>query len=383
MSDYQEPLNEEQLVTSELAPSHEEPIAPAIPPPVFPEEPIAPAVPPPIFPEEPPEPSFEPHRPRRQPPSLFWPIILIGAGVVLILVNQGYARDLSWGVIWRLWPLLIIALGVDLLIGRRSVLGAIVSAVLLLVLIGGIVLVAMFAQSIPGVSDWVQPLKLPQWIQQTDYLNKHVEYPLSGVEQATVYIDWISVPGYLSALEDSRNLIEGDIDYVGELTFDVNMRGDQANVRLDSRSARIGFWAPDRGDGRGKRWDVELSPDVPVNLTLDAGSGPCDLDLAGLQVSGLVIDTGSGPVDLALPSGSSFEARIDGGSGPISITLPRNVGMRVELDSGSGPFSADSRFELVRGKLRGDGTWETLNYDVAEPRIVLAIDQGSGPVSIR
>jgi hypothetical protein len=305
--------------------------------------------------------------------------MFIAAGILLLLSNLGYLPPLSWGVLWRLWPLLIIALGIDLLIGQRSVIGAIVSAVLICVLVGVIVLVALFAQNIPAVSDWIGPLELPQWIQQPEFQTRHVEYPLGGLEEAKVYIEWSSVPGHLSALEDSPNLIEGDIDYRGELTFDVSVVGGRANVKLDS--SFFGLWS--FGDQADKRWDVRLSPDVPLDLSLDAGSGPCDLDLTGLDVGNLVLDVGSGPIDLVLPSGSTFEAKIDGGSGPLTITLPRNVGARVELDSGSGPFSPDTRFELVEGKLHGDGTWETKNYRTAEHTILFEIDQGSGPIGIR
>jgi len=322
MSDVQEPFEEEQTTLS------------------------------PITPEEPPKPVYEPPRPRRRrPPSVFWPIIFIGAGVVLLLTTLGYLPPLSWGILWRLWPLLIIALGIDLLIGRRSVIGAIVSAVLIIVLIGGIVSIALFAQNIPGVSGWIQTPEL-----QT----QHVEYPLTGLERATVYVDWTSAPGYLSVLEDSPNLIEGDITYRGGLTFDVKLRGDQADVKLDS--SFTGFWFWPWGERTEERWDVRLSPNVPLDFTLDAGSGPCDFDLAGLQVSGLVLDAGSGP---------------------LTITLPQSVGARVELDSGSGPFSPDARFELVQGKSSGDGTWETDNYRTAEHTITLKIDQGSGPITIR
>jgi hypothetical protein len=224
------------------------------------------------------------------------------------------------------------------------------------------------------VSDWIQPLEF-----RTD----HVESSLSNVERAKVYIDWTSVPGHLSSLEDSPNLIEADVDYLGELTFRTDVRGGRAEVVLDSRYTGDWFRAWTRSDQSDKRWDVGLSPDVPLDLTLDAGSGPCYFDLTGLQVSGLVLDSGSGPIDLVLPSGSTFEAKIDGGSGPITIVLPRGVGARVELDSGSGPFSPDARFELVKGKRHGDGTWETDNYRTAEYNISLEIDQGSGPVSIR
>ena len=370
MSNFQEPLEEEQLVAGETAPEGEGPTAPAVPPLTIP--------------EEPPQPPYEPRRPRRRrPPSVFWPIVFIGAGVMLLLSNLGYLSWQSWGTLWRLWPLLIIALGIDLLIGRRSVIGAIVSAVLMLVLIGGIILVALFAQNIPVVSDWIRPLELPEWIQQPGFHARHIEYSLTGVERATVYIDWPSVPSYLSALEDSPNLIEGDVDYLGELTFDVSVRGDRADVKLDSRSTGIWFWPFNLGDQSDKRWDVGLSPDVPLDLTLDAGSGPGDFDLAGLQVSRLVLDAGSGPVDLVLPSGSTFEAKIDGGSGPLTIVLPESVSARVVLDSGSGLFRPDARFQLVKGKRSGDSTWETDNYRTAEHTILFEIDQGSGPISIR
>ena len=299
--------------------------------------------------------------------------MFIGAGVVLLLANLGYLPPLSWGVLWQLWPLLIIALGVDLLIGQRSVAGAIVSAVLICVLIGAILLVSIFAQNIPGVSNWIKTPEL-----QT----QHVEYPLAGLERATVSIDWASAPGYLSVLEDSPNLVVGDITYRGGLpTFDVKLHGDQADVKLYSSFA--GFWFGPWGERTEERWDVMLSPNAPLDLTLDTGSGPCDFDLTGLNVSNLVLDAGSGPVDLVLPSGNTFEATIDGGSGPITIILPESLGAQVVLDSGSGPFNPDTRFQLVKGKLHGDGTWETKNYRTAEHTILFEIDQGSGPITIR
>jgi len=220
-------------------------------------------------------------------------------------------------------------------------------------------------------------------IQPPEFHTRHVEYPLTGIERAKVYIDWTSVPGYLNALDDSLNLIEGNIDYLGELTFNVDVHEGQADVMLDSRFTGSWFGTWPSGDLSDKRWDVRLSPSVPLDLTLDAGSDPCDFDLTGLDVSNLVLDAGSGPIDLALPAGSTFESEIDGGSGPITIALPRNVGAQVKLDSGSGPFNPDARFELVQGKRYGDGVWETANYRSAEHTILLEIDQGSGPISIR
>lgn len=241
-------------------------------------------------------------------------------------------------------------------------------------LIGGIVVIALFAQNIPLLSEWAQPPELR---------TEHIEHPLTGVERARVTIGWTSTPGYLSALRDSPHLIKGDVAYRGQLIFDVNVRRSVADVKLHSRFS--GFWwgLPDMGGRSGRCWDVGLSPDVPLDLTLDAGSGPCDFDLTGLRIHDFFLDIGSGPIDLVLPSGRTFEAEIDSGSGPISIILPKSVGARVVLDSGSGPFQPDERFRLVKGKRRGDGVWETDNYRTADCTIVLEIDQGSGPISIR
>jgi hypothetical protein len=319
--------------------------------------------------EEEPRPAA--HRPRRYSPSFFWPILLIGAGVLLLLSNMGYLPWQSWNVLWRLWPLLLIALGIDVLLGRRSTVGAIVSGLLILLLIGGAVLLVLFARDIPLLADLSQPAELR---------TGHAEYPLAGVERASVDIDWTSAPGYLSALSDSPNLIEADVAYRGDLIFDVVVHGDEAEVELDSRFT--GPWFGPFGGRAEERWDVRLSPNAALDLTLDAGSGRCDFDLTGLRVSDLSLDAGSGAIELALPSGSSFEARISGGSGPIAIALPEGVGARVVLDAGSGPFRPGERFRLVEGERNDDGVWETDDFRTAERTIVLQIDQGSGPISI-
>jgi len=299
--------------------------------------------------------------------------VLISAGVLLLLTNLGYLRWQSWAVLWRLWPLLLIAVGIEVLVGRRSTLGAIVSGLLILALLGGAVVTVFFAQDIPILANLARPAELH---------TGHVEHPLAGIERASVSIDWTSTPGYLSALRDSPNLIEGDIAYYGELIFNVNVLGDQANVTLDSHFSGTWFGPFDFGEHAEGRWDVKLSPDVPLDLALDTGSGRCQFDLSGLQVNNLVLDSGSGAVDLTLPSGNDSQARIESGSGAIAIALPENVGARVVLESGSGAFRPGERFRLIKGERDDDGVWETDNFDTAEHTVVLSIDQGSGMVSI-
>jgi hypothetical protein len=314
---------------------------------------------------------------RRRPPSLFGPLLLIGAGIALLLSNLGYVPWSAWNVLWRLWPLLLIVLGVDILIGRRSAVGAIFSALFLLLLIGGVVALLFFAQDIPAwINTWTDLPQVSEW------QVKHVEYPLAGVERSTVRIDWGSSPGTLRALKDSNNLIVGDVAYSGELVFEVKERGGEAEVELDQRSA--GPWrGPIQLLPRGEdRWDIRLSPRIPLNLDLDSGSGRCSFDLSELDVEALVLDVGSGTIELVLPA-RTFEARIDGGSGGLTIVLPQKVGARVTLDAGSGGFHPAERFRMVSGERDDDSVWETRDWQNADQRIEFRIDQGSGRISIR
>ena len=69
--------------------------------------------------------------------GLFGPVILIGLGVVFLLNNLGILDWSVWEVIVRLWPVLLIAAGLDVLIGRRSALGSLLSLVLTLAVLGG------------------------------------------------------------------------------------------------------------------------------------------------------------------------------------------------------------------------------------------------------
>jgi cell wall-active antibiotic response 4TMS protein YvqF len=320
-----------------------------------------------------PSPAPDVRTPRR-PPSLFWPIILIGAGVLLLLSNLGVVPWSSWSLLWRLWPVLLIALGLDVLIGRRSMAGAIFSGVVLLVLLGGAVALVVFAQNIPIWADLSEPAA---------WQIKDVEHPIGDIERATVDIDWSSPPGHLYALSDSENLIEGRIAYRGELVFGAHTRGDRADVQLYSESAGPWFGPFQSLPDEDRRWDVRLSPGALLDLNLNAGSGRCDFDLSELRLSALTLDVGSGAVTLALPGNNTLGATIEGGSGALTISLPRSIGARVILESGSGAFRPGERFRLVSGEQDDDGMWETRNWDTAEHTVEITIDQGSGRVAIR
>lgn len=70
-------------------------------------------------------------RVRRGP--LFWGLLLIPLGAIPLLVRGGYLDGVALADAWRLWPLILIGLGLALLFGRGRA-GLVVTVTLALVL---------------------------------------------------------------------------------------------------------------------------------------------------------------------------------------------------------------------------------------------------------
>lgn len=314
-----------------------------------------------------------PVAPRRPRPSVFWPIMLILGGVGLLLSNLGYLPEPSWAMASRLWPVIFIALGIDLLIGRRSVAGAVISALLILMLAAGVMGLIFFARYIPALGELARGPVLQSYT---------FEHPLAGIERAALRLDWSSQPGALSALEDSDQLLKGVITTYGTLDFTVDQMNAATQVRLDTHETAPRFNFRPGGMGRDEPWVLRLNPEVRWDVDLDGGSGAFDFDLTGLPIEAFKLDGGSGAIELLLPATGSFEGRIEGGSGAIDITAPQDVGLRILLDSGSGAFLPSARFTRVEGD-DDESVWESEGYAEAEIQIVLRIGQGSGGVRVR
>ncbi|HLF28599.1 MAG TPA: DUF5668 domain-containing protein [Anaerolineae bacterium] len=299
-------------------------------------------------------------------PNLFWPIVLIGVGVIFLLSNTGVITGNPWPIIFNLWPVLLIIAGLDLLFGRRTAAGALVGAVLGLALVGFVLWILLARPNLPGLN-----------LSSPELKSEHVASALQDIQSAGVSIDFPSGDNQLHALGDSNNLIEGDLTYYGELEFTATDSGGRAEVRVDS-SFSCFFCS----FGGGERWDIGLNTRPEYALSIDLGSGGADLDLSRLKLSDSQLDIGSGSTHVVLPEADSFTLRIDGGSGSLNIRLPRALALRVEIDRGSGSFDPGSRLQRIGEPSRDNEVYETENFGSAANAATLIIDGGSGSISI-
>lgn len=333
--------------------------------------------------------------------SLFWPIVLIGVGVVWLLGNLGVLTTSSLVVLARLWPLLLVVIGLDLLFGRRS------PAVGTLIGIGAVTLAVLLMLVGPSLG-----LAGPQYEFRTTVLSE----PRGDAAEASINLALSVADVTVNALADSPNLFEGDIRHLGDLDFSVTGTTSKTVQLRETNVQPTSFFTPDLGifssafENRSEpRWVISLNPNVPMELNITGGVGHSVLDLSALQLTGLNLNTGVGEVRLNLPAaaepyaasvnggvgqteitiadGAALTLSINGGVGETVVRVPAGAAVRLEARGGLGDINVPSSFTRTRGGDdrfgRSEGTWETEGFASASRRIEITYNDGVGGLTIR
>jgi hypothetical protein len=298
--------------------------------------------------------------------GLVGPIILIGAGIMFLLNNMGVLGWNVWFELLRLWPVLLIAIGLDILIGRRSAVGSLVIAVLLL--------------GVLGTAIWLAVPGSPVLATGQGLTTQQINQPLEGATRAVVDI----APGIgelrISAGQESAGLVEGQVSLAQneQLTRNFNKIGNTANFTLRTEGTAdtwpFGFA---QTQWQNKTWTLQLGRDVPIDLRLETGIGKADVDLSGLNITSLNVNTGVGQTVLTLPRQGRLNASIEGGVGEARITVPAGMAARIHTNGGLGKTN-------VKGNYVHQGEeYVSPNYDSAENQVDLTINGGVGNVTIQ
>jgi hypothetical protein len=290
----------------------------------------------------------------------WWPYILIGIGIFFLLSNLGIIAGL-----FSLWPVILIGIGALLLFGHTGTV----------------------------------TLK-----------RSHYEAPVGNAASARVQLNLSVGRSRIGAATTPDKLIEADITHVGEVDFAAT--GEQEKMVSLSQSATFHMeWlnpATWFNNQQELRWDIGLSPNIPIDLDVNGGLGESHLDLSSLKLSRVEANGGVGAIDLTLPragdydaylkigvgsykinvpSGANANLHVKGGVGECVVTVPSDAAVRVEARMGLGDIDVPSRMTRVSGGnddfVSKTGVWETPNFASAEHQIVVEFDGGVGQLTIR
>lgn len=294
-------------------------------------------------------------------PNLFGPTLLIGIGLLLLLSNMGYLSFDMWVVILQLWPLLLVAMGVNLILGKRSSWFGVLIAILLLSVV---LVMALFVT--PGFG-MVRGLGDPIAISQ----------PIAGYERAELNIT--SSVGHLTidAKSTADQLIEGTVTPLAneKVSTRFEQEGDVARFWLDSKgtiAARPFFLGP----LSDSKWQLHLNAKTPIELNLSTGVGLSEVDLRSLKISSLQINSGVGKTTVTLPMQGDILGDIQAGVGQLIVRIPASMEARIEAKAGLGGVNVQGDFS------RSGNFYTTTNYQTANNKVTLNVEGGVGEVRI-
>lgn len=292
--------------------------------------------------------------------SLFGPIILIGLGVLLLLSNLGVLNLNLWELIFRFWPLFLVAAGLDLLLGRRANSGALVALVLVVgLVIGGIWL------------GYVQPNAFAGGQGQT------ITQSLEGATRATVAIETSISQMQINAGATGTQLVEGSVALHNNEELQTDFQQTEGTAYYTLKSDSRSFILPNFGRREAGLWNLRLNANVPTALAISTGVGSATLDLELMDLTALEVSTGVGEVEITLPARGNFDAAIEGGVGEIVVLVPDTLAAQINANAGLGSVRVDGDY------IQRNGEYRSPDFDTADDRVILTVDGGIGAITIR
>jgi hypothetical protein len=310
-------------------------------------------------------------RPRRS--FLFWGLLLIPLGAIPLLVRAG-TLDVS-GLLdaWKLWPLLLVGIGLVILIGRTRV--AIAGTAIIALTLG-----TLGGVAIAGSGDWLGAITHCGPGGQS----QHIERDGTFETTASVTIDLRCGTVHFTAGSDPGWAVDASYREHAP-TIDVG------GGRMAVRSAETGVNNHDD-------WTISVPEARLTDLALTANAATSDVDLGGATIGRLSVDANAGDVRIVAGAGGTASAditmnagrlRLETGSAPltgrlevnagaIDVCVPADVGLRIDATDQL-TFSTN----LASEGLSRTGTVWTRAATNGAPTIDLAVEGNAASLTLK
>lgn len=283
--------------------------------------------------------------------SLLWGVFFIFAGLLFLLANLGVV-DIEWREAWKLWPVVIIIVGLSIM-SLRGWLSALVYGVSA-ILIASLVWITLTGGLKTAETELIQnDFSISRESDDVKRLDVNIETGASTLDISSHNGDEMVVGKIESRVSDLEASTELDGD-VQEVTL-----SQKRNVRLF-------------GPGPLNELSVRLNKQLPISLSIDSGASKIEADLSEVMLESLDVDSGASLLELRLgDKHDRTDVKIDTGVSSVTLYVPEDSGVRLTVDSGLSSRDLPDGF-----KETGKDTYESANYRDAKNKIVINLDMG-------
>ncbi len=282
--------------------------------------------------------------------GLIWPLLMMAVGAFLLLNYFGPREYVSWSSLLKLWPILLIAGGIDLILKEHTIWTTIIGLVLAAALIGGGYWLAV-ASEMPSR----QVTEIRQEIAE-DYLAAVVSLSLGAGQ---LEVDDFQQEGLLVSGTVSPDRVDEDLRY-GTETLEYSLTADQPAVY------------PNR-----TRWDLNLNQQIRMDVQVENGAGEVFLAAEGLALNTLEVEQGVGRLVVRLPDKVNGEVRINQAVGQLTLILPEDAAVEIQVRKGL------SVLDYPRDLVELDGVIRSKQMGEDHPRMEIILEQAVGRIDIQ
>jgi hypothetical protein len=286
------------------------------------------------------------------------PLVLLGFGTLLLLGNLHYLQYGGFALLLRLWPVLLVAIGLDVILGHRgSIWSNLIRIFLGLVLVGAIVWLATLS---PFFSMGMKAVPFDQT------LDNATQSDLTF----SVAVGQLNLAG--GAAEDM--LVSGTAGLPREMTLApeyTSPKNGKSELVLEGNGVVI---LPI--NSTTSPWNFDLNSSIPIQLNTDMGVGDMQINLSGTNVNQIDTEMGVGLTTLTLPLGVDVKATVSGAVGELVIRVPKGSNVTITIDKGligtdipNGYVRKGSSIRSPQGNSTGSKI--TINADLAVGSLVI------------
>jgi hypothetical protein len=284
-------------------------------------------------------------------------IINFGIGSILILANFGLSSMSTWQIITNYWPILVIGIGLDIIFRGRSVLGSLVGVGLAIVLILGLFWFAFLGTS------------------PNEVTSKPIRFELGDIQQAELNIKPLAGKLILNKADSNEQLLDGEIFSANhdDLSIESELNGKTQKITISSPQQII---IPSKNMSNNSPWELFLNADVPFLINIEQVIGAQDLLLTGLNIQDLESNLVIGTMKISLPDIEKLEGDLECIIGEMVIVVPEGLSVTIELNSGM------TGVTLSDGFTRAGDTIYSKNFNENKDSVKLKVNLPMGSLKV-
>ena|SRR3989344_439098 len=286
-------------------------------------------------------------------------IVLIFLGTIFLLNNFGILPWDIWEGLWKFWPVILILVGLEFVLGRQ------ISWKLLLIVIFLVFGLPSLLSTNPFSKDFTKREVLP------------IEEKLGTLIAGKVDIDLgVTNLNIVPLASQSAQIVKGEAIYpkaIGRLEKEfktedgrgiLKIKGSfNSNVPLVKGTALL---------------NLNLTMAVPFEMDIKLGAGLSNFDLSNLQITKFEIDSGVSNINIKFPEKGVISVIISGGAANITIEIPTSLAAKISTqDSLKSLNINEERFK------KKNGAYISENFDKATDKLELELKTAVASVTIK